>query len=152
MPRGLPYNVKQCLEKSRDSALPIQFVAYDKLSDDEKRDVNRIVAMVKIQEKPVTNSNLILPGEVVKQVQQALGNPRTTRLGKSINKFNTDTHTRCWKKYQVRPNSQDKNPHNTNATYCIYDKLTGHYGYTQEWVSFLTIKMQDENEYNSLFK
>jgi len=137
--------------KSND-ALPIQFVAYDKLSEDEKRDVNRIVAMVKVQEKPVTNSNLILPGEVVKQVQKGLDNPKINKCGKLKDKFNQDTHTRCWKKYQIRPKAEDKNPHNTKSTYCIYDKLTGHYGYTQEWVNFLIEKMQDETEYNSLFK
>jgi len=137
--------------KSADT-LPIQFVAYDKLSDEEKRNINRIAALVKIQEKPVTYSDLILPSEVVRQVQSALGNPKISKNGKSKDKFNTDTHTRCWKKYQVRPNTNDKNPHNTKSDYCIYDKLTGHYGYTQKWVIFLVDKMSNEDEYNSLYQ
>jgi hypothetical protein len=137
--------------KSADT-LPIQFVAYDKLSDEEKRNVSRIAAIVKIQEKPVTHNNLMLPAEVVKQVQTALGNLKITKYGKAKDKFNQDTHTRCWKKYQIRPNAKDKNPHNTNATYCIYDKLTGHYGYTQEWVTFLANEMQDETKYNALYQ
>jgi len=93
--------------KSADT-LPIQFVAYDKLSEDEKRNVNRIAAIVKIQEKPVANSDLILPAEVVKQVQIGLGNPKVNKGGKMKEKFNQDTHTRCWKKYQIRPNANDR--------------------------------------------
>jgi hypothetical protein len=137
--------------KSADT-LPIQFVRYDSLTDEEKRNINRIVALVKIQEKPILNKDLILPADVVKQVQSSLGNPKVVKDGQSKDKFNQDTHTRCWKKYQVRPGAKDKNPHNTDNRYCIYDNLTGHYGYTQEWVKFLIEKMKDNNEYESLYK
>jgi len=138
--------------KSAD-ALPIQFVRYDELTDEQKRNVERVAAIVKIQEKPVTHSNLMLPGEVIKNVQQALGNLKVvSKYGKSINKFNMGTHTRCWKKYKVRPSQKDKNPHNTKSEFCIYDKLTGDYGYTQEWVNFLVNEMQDDVKYNALYK
>ncbi|MDR2130280.1 MAG: DUF3644 domain-containing protein [Odoribacteraceae bacterium] len=137
--------------KSTDT-LPIQFVRYDNLTDEEKRNLNRMVAMVKFQEKPVVHNNLMLPADVVKQVQSALNDQKIIRKNnKPKDKFNQDTHTRCWKKYQVRPNAKDKSPHNTNSKYCIYDKLTSQYGYTQEWVNFLIEKMQDEEEYNSLY-
>ena len=136
--------------KSADT-LPIQFVAYDKLSDDGKRGLNRIVAMVKIQEKLVTHSDLILPSEVVKQVQLGLGNPQINKGGKQKDKFNQDTHTRCWKKYEIRPKPNDKSPCNTKGQYCVYNKLNKCYGYTQAWVDFLVTELKDETKYNEFY-
>ena len=138
--------------QSKD-ALPVQFVRYDQLSEDEKKNAKRFAALIKekVVEKVVSNHNLILPSKVVAKVQRGLGNPKIIKNGMEKEKFNSDTHTRCWKKYCVRPNKKDKNPQNTNDKYCVYDKLTGNYGYTQEWVDFLIDKMGDENEYKSLY-
>lgn len=137
--------------KSADT-LPIQFVAYDKLSEEEKKNVNRVAAIIKIQEKPVTNSDLILPAEVVKQVQSGLGNPQINKGGKLKDKFNQDAHTRCWKKYKIRPEANDPKPHNTKSEFCVYNKLNNCYGYTKEWVNFLISELKDEIKYNELYK
>jgi hypothetical protein len=120
-----------------DNALPIQFVHYDKLSDEEKKQLGHVVAMVKFKEVQVANPNIIRPGEVVKKVQQGLGNPKVTRYGKQVDKFTLDAHSRCWRKYKVRPPSGSTNPHETNWKYCVYDKMHDDYGYTQAWVDFL---------------
>jgi len=135
-------------------ALPIQFIRYDQLSEDEKKNVRRVSALIKekIIEKSVTNKDLLLPGKVIKLVQKGLGFSKINKNGKTKDKFNPDTHTRCWKKYKVRPNTGEQNPHNTTDKYCIYDKLTGQYGYTIDWVNFLIEKMKDEAEYKSLYK
>lgn len=69
-----------------------------------------------------------------------------------MDKFNADTHTRCWKKYGIRPKKEDVNPEKTNGKYCIYDSRNENYGYTKDWVDFLVEKMKDDNEYNSLYK
>lgn len=82
--------------QSKD-ALPIQFFRYDTLTDDDKRNLNRVATILKIQEKPVYHSCLLLPGDVVKKVQKALGSPKVNKNGKTVDKFNQDTHTRCWK-------------------------------------------------------
>jgi len=131
-------------------ALPIQFVKYDTLSEEEKKNLKRVAAIVKISEKPVVNSNLLLPGDVVKQVQEKIGNPKIIKSGKEKNKFNQDTHTRCWKKYQVRP--ETGHPADTNAKYCIYNSLNKNYGYTREWVNFLSEEMKDEDKFNALYE
>lgn len=138
--------------KSKE-ALPVQFIKYDDLTDDEKGRVKRVTALIKekIVEKPVSNKDLLLPGQVVKEVQQLLGNPKKNSNGKEKDKFNPDTHTRCWKKYEVRPKKNSENPANTKEEYCIYDDLTGHYGYTKKWVDFLAEKMKDDDEYNGLY-
>lgn len=132
-------------------ALPIQFIRYDTLTDEDKRNLNRVATILKIQEKPVNHSGLILPSDVVKKVQKALGAPKIEKNGKYVDKFNQDTHTRCWKKYKVRPLNGVGNPANTKSDYCIYNALSKNYGYTQKWVDFLVEEMSDDKKYNSLF-
>jgi len=60
-------------------------------------------------------------------------------------------HTRCWKKYAVRPMSGNANPSNTNTQYCIYDEPTCQYRYTKAWAGFLIEKMKIDEEYISLY-
>jgi len=141
----------QVANHKTDNALPIQFVHYDKLSEEEKKQLGHLVAMVKFKEVPVANPDTIRPGEVVKKVQQGLGNPKITRAGKQVDKFNLDAHSRCWRKYKVRPPSGSANPRETNWKYCIYDRMHDDYGYTQAWVDFLIEKLKDPTEFDSLY-
>jgi len=136
------------------NTLPIQFVAYDKLDDSQKINVNRVAALVKNKfiHVPVTNKDLLKPSIVVRKVQAALGNPKVQRNGKEKNKFNMDTHTRCWKKYSVRPENNSDNPEITNADYCLYDQPNDNYLYTDDWVEYLIEKMNIEGEFNSLYE
>ncbi len=48
--------------QSKD-ALPIQFYRYDNLSDDQKKDIDRVAALVKnrLEKVPVMNPDLMLP-------------------------------------------------------------------------------------------
>jgi len=133
-------------------ALPIQFFRYDQLSEEEKENVSRFAVLVKEKEKPISGKDLLLPSKVVKLVQKGLGNPKVDRNGKKKDKFNSDTHTRCWKKYNVRPNNGAVNPSGTDTRYCIFDEPSGQYRYTKTWVTLLTEKMDIEEEYKSLFK
>lgn len=136
--------------KSKD-VLPIQFYPYDKMTDEEKRSVDRITALVKLKTVPVGNMNKLKPKDVVERVQKGLGNMKIFRGAKEVDKFNMDTHTRCWKKYKVRPSKGNPHPERTNSKYCTYDTLYGQYAYTEDWVSFLISKLNDEEEYNSLY-
>jgi len=135
------------------SALPIQFVAYDKLDDAQKTNVNRVATLVKNKfvTVPVANKDRMKPAEVVKKVQTLLGNPKIIKNKKEKEKFNLDTHTRCWKYYQIRPDSNSVNPEITNSQYCIYDSLNKNYGYTDEWVDFLVEVLANENVFNNLY-
>lgn len=136
--------------RSKD-AFPVQFYSYDKMSDEDKKTVERIAALIKDKHIAVANVDKLKPADVVKKVQQLLGN-KTIQKGKSlVDLFNMDTHTRCWKKYGVRPAANDPHPEHTDAHYCVYDALNKNYGYTQAWVDFLAEKLKDENEYNALY-
>jgi len=132
-------------------AVPIQFVHYDKLGTEEKKQIDQLAAIVRVKPIPVFNLDLIKPGEVVKKVQQGLGNPKIKRGGKTLDKFTADTHTRAWRKYKVRPASKSTTPWETNPQYCVYDKLNGNYGYTTGWVEFLVEKLKDDVEFSSLY-
>jgi hypothetical protein len=136
--------------ESKDT-LPIQFIQYDKLTEEEKKAANRIAALVKHKTIPVASSNLLKPADVVSKVQEGLGNLKVTKGKKTVDKFNLDTHTRCWKKYKVRPQKGDSNPSKTKSEFCVYDELNTNYGYTEKWVQFLIKEMSNDEEYNILF-
>lgn len=102
-------------------ALPVQFFPYDKLTDDEKKKVERIAGLIKEKHIPVVNKGTLKPATVIQQVQERLGNPKIIRGKKQVNKFNSDTHTRCWKKYEVRPerNSDNLKKQSQNTVYMM---------------------------------
>lgn len=132
-----------------DSALPIQFVHYDKLPEEQKKQLSNFAVMVKNKEIPVANSDTFKAGDVAKKVQAGLGNPQVDRGGKMSNRFNLSIHTRCWKRYKARPDSGSANPEATNWKYCIYDKRHNDYGYTQDWIDFLIEKLKNPAEMNA---
>lgn len=144
----------QVANHQSNTAVPIQFYPYDKMNDIEKRNVERIQGLL-VKEKqiqiPVANRGTLKPKTVVELVQKELGNPQIEKGSKKIDKFNFDTHTRCWKKYKVRPCSNSNTPEKTKSQYCLYDEPNKGYLYTTDWVQFLIEKMQDEQEYNSLY-
>jgi hypothetical protein len=152
------YLIQVANHNSKD-ALPIQFIHYDKLNDLEKEELQKFVAMVKYKNIPTSHSDLYKPTEIVKRVQEGLGNKKVDVINQFNGKvtsqrdmFNMGTHTLCWKKYVVRPDINSENPELTDSKYCIYDKLNKNYGYTLEWVDFLVEKLSNEEEYKSLYK
>lgn len=134
------------------NSLPVQFFSYDKLTDEQKKNVNRVAALVKNKhvQIPVQNMDLIKPNKVVKRVQKGLGNPKVLRNGKEKDKFSQHTHTLCWRIYEVRPENGNNEPAVTISKYCIYDEPNNSYLYTEDWVDFLIEEMQIEEKYDAL--
>lgn len=141
----------QVANHQSDEALPVQFVHYDSLTSEQKAEVERFAALVKFKNAGILNAELLKPGEVVEAVQAGLGNIKVERNGKQTDKFNADTHIRCWKHYKIRPKAGAKKPEQTKLEYCSYDKAHKDYLYTHAWVNFLIEKMADENEYAQLY-
>jgi hypothetical protein len=131
-------------------ALPIQFLQYDKLSDEEKEIAQKFVAMVKYRqgESSIMNENLLKPSEVVHKVQIGLGDRKVDKNGKKVDFFNMTSHSKCWKKYQVRPERNSKTPSKTRKEYCIYDKVHNDYVYKEEWVNYLISELKKEISYS----
>ncbi len=139
----------QVANHQTSNTLPIQFVAYDKLSENERNNVNRVAALVKDKfiQVPVANKDLLLPGKVIIKVQTELGDPKVLRNKKQKNLFNQSKHTTFWKENKIRPETGNSNPTLTKSEYCVYDKATNQYVYTEKWVQFLVEEMKKDKEY-----
>lgn len=142
----------QVANHQSQDALPIQFIHYDKLPEEQKEKLTPFIIGYKYKDAPVANADRFKPGEVVKKVQTGLGNPKVTRNGKQKDKFNVNVHALCWKRYGARPESNSKTPQVTNVKYCVWDNAHQDYVYTQEWVIFLIEELKDENKFNALFQ
>lgn len=64
----------QVANHDSEDALPIQFMAYDKMTDEEKRSTMRIAALVKpkVMQVSVTNKDKLKPGVVVQYLFQRI--------------------------------------------------------------------------------
>lgn len=132
-------------------ALAIQFIDYNKLSDEQKESIKALAALVKAKHVPVLNEGMLNAGQVAERVQKAMGDPQVNRGGKPRDKFNIAWHTRCWQLFKVRPPSRSPHPEQTNSKYCIYDRRHNDYGYTETWVELLIEKFKDDKAYEDLF-
>lgn len=133
---------------------PIQFIQWDKLSDEERNNLKRVVTLIKYkkQETEISNKDLLKPSVIVEKVQIGLGNPKVEKSGKLRNKFVMDTHTRCWKKYKIRPDCKSSTPESTNKDFCVYDEAHEDYLYKPAWADFLIRKLKNnEEEFESLY-
>lgn len=136
--------------ESKD-ALAIQFVSYDKLPDNVKNEIEKVPALIKLKQVPVANLGLIRPGVVAGKVKKALKGIILKKRDLTDCEFSVDTHTRCWKKYEVRPENGSPEPEKTKSEYCVYDEANKMYLYTEKWVKFIIAKMKKAGEYESLY-
>lgn len=143
-----------------ETLLPkIQFIQEGNFSEREGKPTLKLVGTVEAlssiveveRQVLVSNKDRMKPQQVIKLVQNGLGNIKVIRRGNETDKFNNDTHTRCWNKFKVRPKGKSSHPAKTESKYCIYDEPHKDYLYTQEWVDFLIEKLSNEEEYNSLY-
>lgn len=137
------YLIKVANHQSKD-ALPIQFINYDELSVEQKDSMSQFIVAIKEKHISISNIGLLKPNQVIKKVQEYI------KVNELSIKFTQDTHTRCYKKYKIRPSGKSKKPEKTQSEYCIYDALNGNYGYTEKWVKFLIEKISDDSEYQSI--
>ena len=132
-------------------ALAIQFMNYEKLTTQEKTEVDKLVVAVKYKQPSIANADTIRASDVCKRVQLAFGSPKVTRGSKQIDKYNLGWHAKCWTLFMVRPPSGAVSPEQTDIKYCIYDKRHNDYGYTEEWVNLLIEKSKNDKLYEELY-
>lgn len=131
--------------------LAIQFVNWDKLNEEQRHALEKVVIAIKPKNPSVANADTMRAGVVCEKVNLALGSPTIQRGKKQVQKFNPDWHTRCWRDKKVRPPGGSPNPEKTNALYCVYDKRHNDYGYTAAWVELLITEFRDPAKYESLY-
>ena len=127
--------------------MPIQFFHRDKLTSEQQAEFDKFAVMIKWKDAGGGNKGYCKPGNVVTQVQAALGNPKVERAGKQVDKFNQTAHQRCWKHYKARPSKGAANPEATDPKWCVYDPVHQDYVYTPAWVAFLTERLANEQEF-----
>ena len=98
--------------------------------------MKKVAALIKDRHVPVASSGLMKPGEVVRKLAEGLPFQVTMH-----------THTQAWRVYGVRPGTDAEDPRDTRSQYCLYDDLSGSYGYTQAWVDYLRRKLSDPQEF-----
>ena len=141
----------QVANNPSQDTLPVQFIQWDKLTNEQKDGIGKFITMIKYKQPPIANIDNIRAGDVAKRVQKEFGNPKIKHGKKEVDKYSISCHIKCWQHFKVRPSSNSEHPEETNTKYCIYDKRHNDYGYTKEWVQFLIAKFKDENAYDELF-
>lgn len=118
------------------SDLAVEFVNWSSISDDDKKNYNKITTIIKdkIVKQSVSNANMLKPRDVIRAVKE-----------KTKIELTQSNHTDLWKSFGVRPNSKAESKFDTLAEYCIYDEPHNDYLYTSEWVDFVVGLVQKHN-------
>lgn len=108
--------------------LSIEFVNWNAINEEEKTSYEKITALIKdkIVKQPVSNVNMLKPGDVIKAVEAKTGV-----------KLSQNNHTDLWKAFNIRPANNSNTKFDTIAKFCIYDDAHKDYLYTDQWVEFL---------------
>jgi hypothetical protein len=124
-------------------ALAVQFTRWDDMTDEEKTATEQLgkrgQAVIVHKEKPVVAANLKRPQEVVAAVQAGI--PFV---------FNMSHATSSWKRAKIRPPAKDPHPEHTVEQYCVYDRLSRGYGYTDAWIKRLIDKCGSEGGFEEM--
>ena len=124
-------------ERSADAV--VQFVRPGTVPPEVEALLANTSVVTKRKITPVASGDLLKPGEVVSLV-----------AGRLPYRFTMNTHTQCWRYFEVRPPQDSAEPEATDERYCRWDRLFGGYGYTQAWVDRLVRDLSDPDTYEGV--
>lgn len=128
-----------------ESHISLNFVREDDLSDEQRHALTLLgeagTVIVRERERPVVNSNLMRPNEVVRRVNADI----PFKFGLYSN------FPRMWKHLKVRPGTDSSNPEKTDERYCIYDRAHGDYLYTEAYAKKLVSILREANAWRVIF-
>lgn len=128
--------------QSRDS-IAVEWVDLESLTPDQRRRVDKILAIIKQKHVPVRNPGQLRPSDVCERVRSQLG----------IAVFTPHYHhARCWKHFGVRPSKNSPSPAHCNTEYCQYDEPHRDYLYTEAWVDFLIAELSDTKKREEIMR
>jgi Protein of unknown function (DUF3644) len=119
--------------------ISVEFVPYDPADPHQADQLQKVTAIIKEKQVPVGLKGYKKPGEIVAALKSRVPF-----------KITTDTHTRSWKYYEVRPAFPNPNPEKTKPQYCVYDELGGMYGYTEAWIDLLVEALSNPDKYREI--
>ncbi|KXV28834.1 hypothetical protein AD936_19215 [Gluconobacter japonicus] len=79
------------------------------------------------------------PGDIISIIQQKTGKTFTQR-----------NHTQAWRMFEVRPRAGATRPEITKRDWCVYHDAHKDYTYSDQWVDFLSTKVNNEEEFTAL--
>ena len=115
------------------SDIALEFIKFDPTNDEDMKQYEKQVALIKEKRVQVADQGKYLPSDVIREVRKITG----------IN-FKMYDHTRSWKYYQVR--TSDEDPSQCKIKYCQYNEPFKQIIYTDAWIDFLSEKIQDSAE------
>ena len=164
---GLPYEVSNYLSSQRDQlseeilsdhryCLRIFFVPVtanrERSADTVARFIHPDLVTPELQDllhessivtkrviRPVASAGLMRPRQVVREVKKRL-----------LFNFTMNSHTSCWKYYEVRPPYGVSDPSATESQYCLFDSLSNGYGYTESWIDKIVTDLSDPVTYRAV--
>lgn len=115
----------------------IEFVRWDTLSTEDKKNYEHIVTLIKDKKTEVEGINVerLKPGKVCDEVKKKTG----IKLSPSYD------HRVLTKIFSVRPSSGADDPFQTDTRYCHYDDTHEDYVYQREWVDFIINLFEHHN-------
>lgn len=125
--------------RERSADVVARFFRPGEVPDRLTEGLRELDVVTKPKQVPVASGDLLRPAEVVNLV-----------AGRLPYRFTMDTHTRCWRHYNVRPASGSAEPEATDPIYCRWDRLSNGYGYTQAWVDRVVNDLGDAQTYEAV--
>lgn len=116
------------VSNTKRSDLSIEFVNWNNLDEEDKKNFNKVTAIIKdkIVKQPVSNANMLRPKDVINAIKKKTGI-----------EINISNHADLWKAFNIRPETNSSSKFDTNIKYCIYDEPHNDYLYTYEWLDFV---------------
>ena len=130
--------IPKILNNPKKNAPAIEFVNWSNLSEEDKRNYEKIITLIKnkIVKTEVINPGKLKAGLVVDKIKEKT----------FIKNFNHYDHKCIYYLFSIRPISEEKlDVFETNTKYCHYDELHKDYVYQKAWAEFL-IKIINENK------
>ncbi|MBB0993651.1 DUF3644 domain-containing protein [Dietzia sp. SLG510A3-3B2-2] len=117
----------------------VHFVNRNELSDDQSDIFEQVQVIVKNKNIHVSNLDKLLPQEVADRVQSKIGF-----------RFSTNDHASAWRHYGVRPPGDLIKEDQTDQRYCVADRISKKYVYTNAWVNLLIKELSDPDRFKAI--
>lgn len=130
--------IPKILNNPKKNVTAIEFVNWSNLSEDDKKNYEKVTALIKDKTVKVEaiNPGKLRAGAVVHKIKEET----------VVKNFNHYDHKCLYYLFSIRPISEEKlDPFETNTKYCHYDEAHEDYVYRELWAEFL-IKLINEKK------
>lgn len=132
------------IQNKNKADVAIKFINSDDLTEEDKKNINSIIAIKKYGIRPISDAGNFKAKEVAEKVSNEL----STHYKCEINFSHSYHHNICVKKYKAK---RGKNKKNTNTDFCIYNEPHDAFSYTEKWINHIITKLKFEEELLKLF-